>query len=81
MFGPIAQETSPLMFSEATPGGEGLAPAPSATVHGWREVFDWRHSPAPWVLGMILLAYGWMHVSANVKARAGKASAGAAAVL
>lgn len=81
MFGPIAQATSPLIFNEASPGAEGTALGPGATVHGWREVFDWRHSPAPWILGMVLLAYGWMHVSANVKARAGKASAGAAAVL
>jgi hypothetical protein len=80
-FHPIAQETSPLMFGEASPGGEAAVPPHELRVAGWKEVLDWRHSPAPWVLGLLLVMYGWLHVSANVKARAGRASAGAAAVL
>lgn len=37
----------------------------------WRDVFNWRHSPAPWILVFILAALGLMQF--RVMARAGKA--------
>ena len=37
----------------------------------WRDVFNWKHSPAPWILVFILVALGLMQF--RVMARAGKA--------
>jgi hypothetical protein len=48
--------------------------APAATAHGtamlddWRDVLNWRDSPAPWILLAILAAIGFVHLRVNTKA-------------
>lgn len=41
---------------------------------GWQQILDWHDNPAVWILALILLLYGWLHLS--VRARAGNARAG-----
>jgi hypothetical protein len=45
-----------------------------AQKQGWQQILDWHNNPAAWILGLILLLYGWLHLS--VRARAGSARAG-----
>jgi hypothetical protein len=58
---PITQQNDPAPVAGA--GAELL--------DDWRDIFNWRNSPAPWVLLAIVVAVGLVHVS--VHTRVGKA--------
>jgi hypothetical protein len=67
--GPLPYDM-PLNSSVSLP----VAQAPvGAQKQGWQSVLDWHNSPAAWVLLLILVLYGWLHLS--VRARAGHANA------
>jgi len=73
--GSIGNQAAGAMVS----AGGGAVQQPTHTMmSSWRQVLDWHNSPAPWILGLILLLYGWLHVS--VHASAGR-RASASAVL
>jgi hypothetical protein len=76
-------ETAPLAFnSESTsPTGEAVPLASNASKGHVAEVLNFRGSPAPWIGIALLLLFGLLVVSAEVKAKAGKAAAGAGIVL
>jgi hypothetical protein len=42
-------------------GGGAVESDPARQVGGWRQILDFHNSPAPWILGMILLLYAWLH--------------------
>lgn len=53
-------------------GGGAVTQPMSTQVSSWRQILDFHNSPAPWVLLMILLVYGYVHVSyAKGRVRAG----------
>ena len=57
--------------------GGGSVQQPSSTMmSSWRQVLDWHNSPAPWILALILILYGWLHISVGASAgRHARASA------
>jgi hypothetical protein len=76
------QIASGLMHPEEANGDGTAATVPTKHMQkGWSTVLDFHNSPAPWILGLLLLLFGWLHVSVRAKGRAGRASVGGAAVL
>ena len=74
--------TAPLAFEgEQNAGGHAVALASNASKGHVSEVLNFRGSPAPWVLLALLLLFGLLVVSAEVKAKAGRASVGGSIVL
>lgn len=53
-------------------GGGAVIQNPANQLGSWREILDWHNSPAPWILLLLLLVYGYVHVSY----RRGRVSAG-----
>lgn len=45
-----------------------------AQKQGWQSVLDWHNSPAAWILLLILVLYGWLHISVRGRAGRGRAS-------
>lgn len=43
--------------------GSSVTTNPANQVSSWRQILDWHNSPAPWVLLLILVVYGWSHVA------------------
>jgi hypothetical protein len=75
-------QTAPLAFeTDAVSGGQAVANAANASKGHVGEVINFRGSPAPWILLGLLLLTGLLVVSAEVKAKAGKARAGGEIVL
>ncbi len=75
-------QTAPLAFeSESVNGGQAVALASNASKGHVGEVINFRGSPAPWILLGLLLLFGLLVVSAEVKAKAGRASVGGSIVL
>lgn len=77
---PVGNLPAPqLMFSSSRFNSVGEAvtgPAvePTKTVKGgWREILNFHGSPAPWILLLILLAAGILHLQASGRARVRKA--------
>lgn len=62
----------------ATPDGAG---AGVAVLDDWRDLFNFRGSPMPWLLLLTLLMIGFMQFRLDARARAGRASASASAAL
>lgn len=52
--------------------GTGVTQPQSTQLGNWREILDPHNSPAVWVLILLLIAYGYVHVSY----RRGRVSAG-----
>lgn len=53
-------------------GGGAVTTNPAHQLGSWREIFDWHNSPAPWVLLLLLIGYGYVHISyARGRVRAG----------
>jgi hypothetical protein len=75
-------QVAPLAFeTDATSGGQAVAHAANASKGHYTEIVNFRGSPAPWILLGLLLLTGLLVVSAEVKAKAGKARAGGEIVL
>jgi hypothetical protein len=75
-------QVAPLAFE--TPGNSGgqTVPLASNAIKGHaKEVLNFRGSPAPWILLGLLLLMGLLVVSAEFKARAGRARIGGEVVL
>jgi hypothetical protein len=53
-------------------GGGSVTQDPSHQMNSWRQILDWHNSPAPWIFVLILIVYGYVHVSY----RRGRVSAG-----
>jgi hypothetical protein len=59
-----------------SPGGGAVEQPTGTMMSSWRQVLDWHNSPAPWILLLILVLYGWLHVSVHASAgRRAQASA------
>lgn len=43
--------------------GSAVTTNPANQVSSWRQILDWHNSPAPWILLLLLLVYGWSHVA------------------
>lgn len=63
-------------------GGEGFAqPAQRKLKGNVTEIFDWKGSPAIWILAAILIAIGVLHLGGGFKGSLGPANVGGSAEL
>ncbi len=76
-------QTAPLAFENegTSPAGEAVPLASNAAKGHVGEILNFRGSPAPWIGVALLLCFGLLVVSAEVKAKAGKARVGGGIVL
>ena len=63
----------------ATPDGAGASTV--ATLEGWRDIFNFRGSPMPWLLIFALIFLGLMQFRVQARAGRGRARASATAAL
>jgi hypothetical protein len=44
-------------------GGGQVEQPTDRQLGGWQAILDWHSSPAPWILGMLLILYAWLHAA------------------